>query len=74
MPERTPNPRVAGFRKRAIVTTSGEMKLPRKLYEDGVTGKTRFLLDERSGLEKRDLVGAGGKKGIWVTAGRKVAY
>lgn len=34
------------------MTIFGEMKLPRKLYEDRVTGKTRFLLDDRLGLEK----------------------
>ncbi len=45
-----------------ILTKPGEMKSRRRLYEDKVTGKTRFLLDERLGLEKRDRVSAGVKE------------
>ncbi|HHY34849.1 MAG TPA: hypothetical protein GX510_04330 [Firmicutes bacterium] len=61
MQERDPNLRVVGFRDRTIVTVFGEMKIRRRLYEDKVTGETRFLLDERLGLEKRDRVSAGVK-------------
>ncbi len=44
------------------MTVFGEMKIRRRLYEDRVTGETRFLLDERLGLEKRDRVSAGVKE------------
>jgi len=44
--------KVVGNRTRGIITTVGEIKIKRRLYEDKETNKYHFMLDEALGIEK----------------------